>query len=108
MARAASSSRSVSKFFLQPYVAQSVIEAEACWALFVSKHNLDFLTNIKYKKGVAKASFFYAIQKLEMSLPCPLKIWELCLLIELTLMTAYNTQAISDAGVVAEIVSLQF
>ena len=44
MARAASSSSSASSFF-QLYVAYSVIEAEARWALFVSKRNFAFLNS---------------------------------------------------------------
>lgn len=44
MARASSSSRSVSTFF-QPTISQGVIEAETRWALFIAKHNLAFLNS---------------------------------------------------------------
>ena len=44
MATSASSSKSISSFF-KPSMAQSVIETESRWALFVSKHNLAFLNS---------------------------------------------------------------
>ena len=44
MARASSSSASVTNFF-QPKRSQYAIEAEARWALFVAEHNLAFLTS---------------------------------------------------------------
>ena len=44
MAKAASSSRSMSSFF-QPVISDRVTEAETRWALFVAKHNLAFLTS---------------------------------------------------------------
>ena len=53
MATASSSSRSVTTFF-QPAVAQSTIEAETRWSLFVAKHNLAFLNSDHASKLFAK------------------------------------------------------
>jgi len=55
MAKAASSSKSVSSFF-HTVASDRVTEAEAQWALFVAKHNLAFLSS-NYASQLFKIKF---------------------------------------------------